>query len=77
MVKRRILAAVLLLALPLFALSFDIAQHNVMVGSHQGAEMSALGVRGGWALVFDVAAVLTCAAFTGPAAIGCGLLAVA
>jgi hypothetical protein len=85
MKTRRILATILLLTMPLFAMSFGVAKNSI-VASHQdasvmvsqtnGAEIAALGLTGGKAIAFSAAAVLVCAA-TGAGAIGCGLLAVA
>lgn len=75
MVARRIVAALLLFALPLFVLSLDLVQQGKCIAPQQGAEMYALGVDGGWALAFSIGATITCAAFTGPAAIGCGVAA--
>jgi hypothetical protein len=77
MKTRRILAAILLLTMPLFAMSFGVVQHSVMAGPHHGAEMHALGVSGGWAVAFEVGAVLACGAVGGVGGIGCGLLAIA
>ncbi|MGH9741703.1 MAG: hypothetical protein ACRD51_05055 [Candidatus Acidiferrum sp.] len=75
MKARRIVAALLLLALPLFVMSVATTHVAPVPSSHQGAEMYALGVDGGWGLAFGIAAAVTCAAFVGPAAIGCGIAA--
>lgn len=78
MVVRKVTAVVLLLALPWFAASLGTAEQNLLTGPHLGAEAAVIcGNDGGCGAILGVVAVFTCAAFTGPAAIGCGLLAVA